>query len=224
MNLLRLLPMVAAAAALAAGCTTKPVAPSPGAPSRLALFSDGKPGEPVPPVEQVDHVAAEGQQPVQLVQDGGRPCSRGVHGVGSGLLHDIDLDVRDAPILSWRWKVMDSRPPRRVPTTRRCGSWSTLTETTRRSVRRSSVLRRVPPLYRKSTALCRVMYIWAARRRRTGGAQQVHLAHQDDRGRKREGEARAVAHGVAQRRGGFPTSLRRRARQGRFGRIMTEPR
>ena len=117
MNLLRLLPMVAAAAALAAGCTTKPVAPSPGAPSRLALFSDWKPGEPVPTGwNKWTMSRLKGSSQYQLVQDGGSTVLKGrARASASGLLHDINLDVRDAPILSWRWKVMDLAPSEESP-------------------------------------------------------------------------------------------------------------
>ena len=45
---LRLSATLAAAAALAAGCSTAPLVPPGGIPSKLAAFSAARPGEPVP--------------------------------------------------------------------------------------------------------------------------------------------------------------------------------
>lgn len=43
--------------------------------------------------------------------DGGATVLKGyAKDSASGLLHDVDLDVREKPILSWRWKVMDLAP------------------------------------------------------------------------------------------------------------------
>jgi hypothetical protein len=52
----------------------------------------------------------------QLVQDGDATVLKGrARASASGLLHDIDLDLRDQPILSWRWKVMDLAPTEDSP-------------------------------------------------------------------------------------------------------------
>jgi hypothetical protein len=118
MNLLRLLAIFATAAVLAAGCTTGPVAPPPGAASGLTAFSAWNPGEPVPTqwhTWTMSRLKALSQY--QLVQDaGGVTVLKGrALASASGLLHDLDLDVRDRPILSWRWKVMDLAPSEDSP-------------------------------------------------------------------------------------------------------------
>jgi len=111
MNLLRLM-TIAIAAALAAACATGPVAPSAGAPSKLTGFSAAKAGEPVPPDWRTWNMSRlKGLSKYQLVEDGGATVLKGrAQASASGLLHDLDLVVRDRPILSWRWKVMDLAP------------------------------------------------------------------------------------------------------------------
>ena len=108
--------ILVAAAALAAGCTTGPVAPSAGAPSHLAVFSTSTPGEPVPPEWNSWSMRLKGHSQYQLVEEGGATVLKGrARASASGLLHDIDLDVRERPILSWRWKVMDLAPSEDSP-------------------------------------------------------------------------------------------------------------
>lgn len=115
MNLPRPL-ILAAAAVLAAGCTTGPVGPSAGAPSRLTAFSASRPGEPVPSGWNTWSLRLKGLSQYQLVEDGGATVLKGrASASASGLLHGIDLDVRDEPILSWRWKVMDLAPAEDSP-------------------------------------------------------------------------------------------------------------
>ncbi|HET7766771.1 MAG TPA: DUF3047 domain-containing protein [Burkholderiales bacterium] len=117
MNPLRML-VPAAAVALAAACTTGPLAPTGGAPSRLAVFSTLKPGEPVPPEWNTWTMSQfKTHSQYQLVEDGGVTVLKGraVVDSASGLLHDLDLDLRDWPILSWRWKVMDLAPSESSP-------------------------------------------------------------------------------------------------------------
>lgn len=110
MNAPRSLALVAAAA-LASGCATGPLAPPAGAPSRLAAFSASRPGEPVPPGWNTWSMRLKGHSQYQLVEDGGATVLKGrARASASGLLHDLDLDVRERPILSWRWKVMDLAP------------------------------------------------------------------------------------------------------------------
>lgn len=114
-NILRPLAL-ASAAALAAGCTTGPVAPSGGAPSQLAVFSTFRPGEPVPPGWNAWGMRLKGQSQYELVEDGGATVLKGrARASASGLLHDLDLDVSERPILSWRWKVMDLAPSEDSP-------------------------------------------------------------------------------------------------------------
>ena len=107
-----------AAAALAAGCSTGPVAPPSGAPSRLTLFSAWKPGEPIPTGWNTWTLSRlKGLSQYQLVQDGGglTVLKGRARASASGLLHDIDLDVHERPILSWRWRVMDLAPSEDSP-------------------------------------------------------------------------------------------------------------
>ena len=115
--MLRLLAALAAVAALAASCTTAPVAP-PGVPSRLAVFSASKPGEPVPPGWATWTMSRfQTLSRYELVEDGGATVLKGVaqKDAASGLLHPVDLDPRERPIISWRWKVMDLSPSESAP-------------------------------------------------------------------------------------------------------------
>jgi len=108
MNLPRLTTL-AIAAAVAAACTSVPLVPPAGAPSRLTGFSSSKAGEPVPvPWHTWTLSRLKGLSRYELVEDGGKTVLKGrARASASGLLHEVDLDVRDRPILSWRWKVMD---------------------------------------------------------------------------------------------------------------------
>jgi len=107
----RLLVLTAAAAFLAA-CASGPKAPKEGAASQLTQFSAAKPGATVPSgwsTWTMSRLRALSQY--QLVNDGGATVLKGyAKNSASGLLHDLDLDVRERPILSWRWKVMDLAP------------------------------------------------------------------------------------------------------------------
>ncbi len=100
-------------AALAAGCATSPQAPPPGTvPSRLAVFSTIKPGEPVPsgwgPWSLNRFKPASRYQ---LVEDAGATVLRGsAQASASGLIHYVDVDPRERPLLSWRWKVTALAP------------------------------------------------------------------------------------------------------------------
>ena len=112
------LPLLAAAAGLVAACATAPEAPSGSVPSRLAPFSVAKPGEPPPPEWRNWVMSRFGTlSRYQLVEDGGTTVLKGVaqKDSASGLLHHIDLDPRQQPIVSWRWKVMDLAPSEAYP-------------------------------------------------------------------------------------------------------------
>ena len=116
MNLLRRSAILAVAAALAAGCATEgPRAP---VPSKLAAFSASRPGAPVP-TEWGSWVMSRfgSLSRYQLVEDDGTTVLKGVaqKDSASGLLHHIDLDPRERPIFSWRWKVMDLSPSEKSP-------------------------------------------------------------------------------------------------------------
>jgi hypothetical protein len=96
-----------ASAAFLAACASGPRAPE-GKPSQLTQFSAAKPGAPLPSewsTWTMSRLRALSQY--QLVEDGGATVLKGyAKDSASGLLHGLDLDVREKPILSWRWKVM----------------------------------------------------------------------------------------------------------------------
>ena len=117
MNRQQLFATLLAAVALAAGCATAPKAPTEGVPSELASFSASRPGQPVPPEWKtwtLSRLKAHSQY--QLVEDGGETVLKAsAQASASGLLQFIDLDPRDHPIFSWRWKVMDLSPSEDSP-------------------------------------------------------------------------------------------------------------
>jgi hypothetical protein len=104
-------------AALAVGCATAPQGPRDGVAARLALFSTSQPGKAVPSewaTWTMSRVKTRSQY--RLVEDGGATVLKGrARGSASGLLHDLDLDIHERPILSWRWKVMDLAPSQDSP-------------------------------------------------------------------------------------------------------------
>jgi len=113
---MRRLVVVLATAALAAGCATGP-GPGGEAPSRVATFSTFKPGDPVPP-EWRDWTLnrLKPKSRYELVDDTGSTVLKGsARRSASGLLHLVDLDPREWPIFSWRWKVMDLAPSESSP-------------------------------------------------------------------------------------------------------------
>lgn len=115
---LKLLTCVLFAAALAAGCTTAPVPQRDGVPAQLAVFSSLKAGEPVPPGWRTWVMSRFNKlSHYQLVEDGGATVLKGSaqQDSASGLIHLVDLDPRERPILSWRWKVMDLAPTEAYP-------------------------------------------------------------------------------------------------------------
>ena len=117
MKFLRLL-LLSGAAALLAACASAPEVPPGGIPSRLARFSAAKPGETLPPEWRNWVMSRFGSlSRYQLVEDGGTTVLKGVaqKDSASGLLHHIDLDPRQQPIVSWRWKVMDLAPSEAYP-------------------------------------------------------------------------------------------------------------
>jgi hypothetical protein len=104
--------ILAAASAFLAACASGPQGPKEAAPSQLSPFSALKPGEPVPSEWSPWNMSRlRGLSQYELVEDSGATVLKGyAKDSASGLLHDVDLDVREKPILSWRWKVMDLAP------------------------------------------------------------------------------------------------------------------
>lgn len=111
----RLLVLTAAAAFLAA-CASAPKAPRDGTPSQLTQFSAAKPGAMPSGWSTWTMSRLRALSQYQVVNDGGASVLKGyAKNSASGLLHGLDLDVREKPILSWRWKVMDLAPSEDSP-------------------------------------------------------------------------------------------------------------
>jgi hypothetical protein len=104
--------VLVAAGALVAACASGPKGPKEGAPSQLSAFSAARPGEAVPSEWNAWSMSNfQTRSDYQMVEDSGATVLQGrAHESASGLLHDLDLDLRERPILSWRWKVMDIAP------------------------------------------------------------------------------------------------------------------
>lgn len=116
--MLRLSVTLAAVAAFAAGCATTP-RPSPDAAplSRLAAFSVFRPGDPIPPEWRDWSLSRlKPKSRYELVEDAGATVLKGsAQASASGLLHRLDLDPRERPVFSWRWKVMALAPSEASP-------------------------------------------------------------------------------------------------------------
>src|SRR6266849_4528539 len=107
--------VVVIVAALAAGCATTPEAPPPA--SRIAAFSATKPGEPIPPGWGPWSLSRfKSLSRYRLVEDAGTTVLLGdAQASASGLIHYLDVDPGERPLLSWRWKVMDLAPSEASP-------------------------------------------------------------------------------------------------------------
>src|SRR5258705_8382535 len=103
-------------AALAAGCATVRE-PSPLAPSRLTAFSAIKPGDGLPREWSPWTLnRLEAQSRCRLVEDAGPTVPQGsARASASGLIHYLDVDPLERPLLSWRWKVMGLAPTEASP-------------------------------------------------------------------------------------------------------------
>lgn len=113
----RLAASLALAAALAVGCATVPPSPHPNAPARLVLFSAFKPGDPIPTAWRdwtLSRIKPKSRY--QLIEDAGATVLKAsARASASGLLHQIDLDPREWPRFSWRWKVTGLAPSETSP-------------------------------------------------------------------------------------------------------------
>jgi hypothetical protein len=109
--------VLAAAGTIVAACATGPQAPKEGAAAQLSVFSGSSPGGPVPPGWNIWTMSKlRGLSEYELVADGGATVLKGhAKDSASGLLHDLDLDIGERPVLSWRWKVMDIAPSEDSP-------------------------------------------------------------------------------------------------------------
>ena len=99
------------AAALAAGCATVRE-PSPLAPSRVTAFSAIKPGDGLPREWSpwtLNRFKTSSRY--RLVEEAGATVLQGsARASASGLIHYLDVDPLERPLLSWRWKVMALAP------------------------------------------------------------------------------------------------------------------
>ena len=107
--------VVVIVAALAAGCVTTPEAPPPA--SRIAAFSATKPGESIPPGWGPWSLSRfKSPSRYRLVEDAGTTVLLGdAQASASGLIHYLDVDPGERPLLSWRWKVMALAPSEASP-------------------------------------------------------------------------------------------------------------
>ena len=115
---IRKLTWLATVAALAAGCATmRETPPLASVPSRVTAFSTLKPGEPMPSgwgPWSLNRFKSSSRY--QLVEDAGATVLKGTaQASASGLVHALDLDLRERPLLSWRWRVMALAPTEASP-------------------------------------------------------------------------------------------------------------
>lgn len=113
----RLYLALTSAAALAAGCVTTPQPPGAILPTQLAAFSASRPGDPIPSGwRDWDLSRFKAKSRYELVGDAGATVLKAsARASASGLLFHIDLDPRERPVFSWRWKVMDIAPSEASP-------------------------------------------------------------------------------------------------------------
>jgi hypothetical protein len=92
-------------------------APPAAAPSRIAAFSAFKSGEAIPPAWgpwSLNRFKSPSRY--FLVEDAGTTVLKGsARDSASGLIHALDVDPRERPLLSWRWKVTDLAPSEASP-------------------------------------------------------------------------------------------------------------
>jgi len=107
----RMLAALAASSALATGCATGPDRPAGGA-SEVTPFSASAPGQALPHgwrgwtlsrFKAPSRYALVDSEGVTVVKATAR-------GTASGIIQYLDIDPRDEPLLTWRWKVMDLMP------------------------------------------------------------------------------------------------------------------
>ena len=112
----RLFVSLATVAAFAAGCGTVPQVP-PTVPSRITAFSAIKPGDALPPEWgpwTLNRFKTSSRY--RLVGEAGATVLQGsARASASGLIHYLDVDPRERPLLSWRWKVMALAPTEASP-------------------------------------------------------------------------------------------------------------
>lgn len=106
-------PWIPLLAALAAGCAVAPERPpAADVKSALTAFSLQPSGSGLPPDWQPWSLSRfRPPSRYELVEDGGTTVIKAsARASASGLIHYLDVDPREHPLLSWRWKVMDLAP------------------------------------------------------------------------------------------------------------------
>jgi len=102
-----------AAIMLLAGCTTAPERRSNAAafPS-VTAFSEFRAGAPIPEAWQPWSLSRfKPRSRYQLIEDSGTTVVKAsAQASASGLIHYLDVNPRDRPLLSWRWKLTDLHP------------------------------------------------------------------------------------------------------------------
>lgn len=101
------------AIALTAGCATAPERPPTSAlPPEITSFSGLPPGGAMPATWQRWNLSRfKPQSRYQLIEDDGATVVHArAQASASGIIHHLDVDPRERPLLSWRWKVMDLLP------------------------------------------------------------------------------------------------------------------
>jgi hypothetical protein len=111
MNALSRLPILLLVTALAAGCATTPERPSAALPE-VSSFSGLRPGGTMPATWQPWSLSRfKPPSRYQLIEDAGATVVHAkAQASASGMIHYLDVDPRERPLLSWRWKVMDLFP------------------------------------------------------------------------------------------------------------------
>jgi hypothetical protein len=106
-------PSILLLAALVAACTTAPEHPAGTAVStEITRFSDLQPGSAMPAGWRPWSLSRfKPPSRYQLTEDSGATVVHAqAQSSASGMIHHLDVDPRQRPLLSWRWKVMDLLP------------------------------------------------------------------------------------------------------------------
>jgi hypothetical protein len=111
----RFIALLSGVAALVAGCALSPEKPPAGPVlSNVAAFSTLEPGTALPPAWRPWSLNRfKGPSRYDLVTDGGTTVVRArARNSASGMIQYLEVDPRETPWLSWRWKVQELAPSR----------------------------------------------------------------------------------------------------------------
>jgi hypothetical protein len=113
MHFLRLIALLGGVALLVAGCALSPEKPPEGPVlPNVVSFSTLEPGMPLPSAWRPWSLNRfKGPSRYDLVADGGTTVVRArARNSASGMIQHLDVDPRENPLLSWRWKVKELAP------------------------------------------------------------------------------------------------------------------